>query len=432
MKRISKRTLAWGILTVCVLATAAFSDDIAFVNVDSKKTVTAYQKQQELKELLKEEKEENTTLAAGAASLAFEEETEEADSVLLSQAEENKAGAATLEAMNAPIVTAVQPQEITEEAVSEWSNKAMANVEVQANVREQASEEASMTGKLRRGDLAEVLEKGAEWTLISSGNVTGYVKNELLVYAAEAEAFANEICKKITTVQTDGLNVRKETSEQADIWEQAELGAEYSYNGEADGWVSITLSSGEIGYVKADYVTTELRTGTAITIEEEQAAIRAEEEAKKKAAEEKAAKEKAAKEKAAKKATESSNSTKTAAVQANVDDVTLLAAVIELEAGTNYEGGIAVGNVVLNRVNSSKFPNSISGVVYQRGQFPGAHNGKLAKILARGPKSTCIAAAQAALSGENVVGGRLYFNSQGSVNYSRISDYVIVGGNCFY
>lgn len=432
MKQINKRTLAWGILTVCVLAAAAFSDDITFVDADSKKAVTA-DAESDSKDVLKLLLTEDgtNTLKAGVANVTFD--TEECESVLLNKTEEGKAGAATLEAMNTPIVTAAQPEVVTEEAVTPWSNKVMANVELQANVRAEASEEAQMVGKLRRGDVADVVEMGEQWTLITSGNVTGYVKNEFLVFGTDAENLANQICKRITTVQADGLNVRKATVEDSDILEQAEAGKEYTCNGEADGWVSINLSSGEIGYVRSEYVTTELRTGTAITIEEEQAAIQAQEEAERKAAEEKAAKEKAAAEKAAKaKAASKATKTQTKATQANVDDLTLLAAVIEMEAGTNYEGGVAVGNVILNRVNSGRFPSSISGVVYQRGQFPGAHNGKLSRILSRGPKSACIQAAQAALNGENYVGGRLYFNSKGSVNYNRISDYVIVGGNCFY
>lgn len=435
MKPINKRTLAWGILTVCVLAAAAFSDDITFVDADSKKAVTAdaesNSEEEVLKLLLTEEKEE--TFVAGIARVSFENKE---DSVLLNNTEVSKAGAATIEAMNAPIVTSAQ--DTTEEAVTPWSNKAMANVEVQANVRAEASEDAQMVGKLRRGDVAEVVEKGEVWTLITSGNVKGYVKNELLVFGADAEAMAYQTCQIMMTVQTSGLNVRKQPSEEADIYMQAEAGAEYAYAGEENGWIAIAVDTdNNIGYVKAEYVTSELKTGTAITMEEEQAAIKAQEEAERKAAEEKAAREKAAAQKAAaKKAAQKKASTvtktQTAATQANVDDLTLLAAVIEMEAGTHYEGGVAVGNVVLNRVNSGKFPNSISGVVYQRGQFPGAHNGKLAKILARGPKSACIQAAQAALNGENYAGSRLYFNSQGSVNYNRISDYVIIGGNCFY
>ena len=72
---------------------------------------------------------------------------------------------------------------------------------------------------------------------------------------------------------------------------------------------------------------------------------------------------------------------------------------------------VAVGAVVLNRVRSSAFPNTISEVVYQSGQFTPASSGILAQTLAQGADSDCYEAARAALNGENPVGGCLYFNS---------------------
>lgn len=396
MKQINKRTcIWWGTFAVMLLVIITLTDELTFGNVTSDKKAAV-------------------TAEADLEKAAARENTAEL----------------TIEAINIPIVTAtaeaVTTEAVTAEAVSPWANKAIANVENQANVRTQPNQEAELAGKIQRGDEADVVEMGPEWTLITSGNVSGYVKNEFLVYGAEAESLANQLGKKVATVQTAGLNVRKQPSQEAEIYEQADAGKEYIYTAIENGWVAVTLSSGETGYVNEQYVTTELKLGKAITMEEEQAAIRAQQEAKEKAAKEKAEKE------AKKKAASTVTKTTTKAVEANVDDLTLLAAIIEIEAGTNYEGGVAVGNVVLNRVNSSKFPNTISGVIYQRGQFPGAHNGKLAKVLARGPKSACVQAAQAALNGENYVGGRLYFNSQRSVNYNKIKDYVLIGGNCFY
>ena len=97
---------------------------------------------------------------------------------------------------------------------------------------------------------------------------------------------------------------------------------------------------------------------------------------------------------------------------ANADDLNLLAAIIYCEAGNqSREGKVAVGAVVLNRVASSSFPNSIHDVVYQSGQFTPASSGALAGALASGVPGTCIEAAQAALNGENPVGGALYFNT---------------------
>ena len=72
---------------------------------------------------------------------------------------------------------------------------------------------------------------------------------------------------------------------------------------------------------------------------------------------------------------------------------------------------IAVGAVVLNRVESSRHPNTIREVLLARGQFPPATNGTLTKKLTSGKISeTSYAAASAALSGQDNTYGCLYFN----------------------
>jgi hypothetical protein len=99
-------------------------------------------------------------------------------------------------------------------------------------------------------------------------------------------------------------------------------------------------------------------------------------------------------------------------VNASESDIMLLAAIVQLEAGGEiYEGQLAVANVVLNRVNSGKFPNTISEVIYQRGQFTPAGNGSLDRLRASGNiYESCVQAAREALSGNNNVPGYLYFS----------------------
>ena len=105
------------------------------------------------------------------------------------------------------------------------------------------------------------------------------------------------------------------------------------------------------------------------------------------------------------------------------DDTSLLAALIYCEAGNqSYEGMVAVGAVVMNRVYSPSFPNSISEVIYQSGQFTPASSGSLASALSSGVPSTCYDAAAAAISGENPVGSALYFNT-GSGKGTKIGDH---------
>lgn len=177
-----------------------------------------------------------------------------------------------------------------------------------------------------------------------------------------------------------------------------------------DGWIAV-VSDSQTGYIAADYATRSLNTRVGITIEEEQAQIAAQKEAERKAAEEKAAKEAAKAAKESKK----TETTQGEAVSAGADDLTLLAAIIECEAGgESYECQLAVGAAVINRVKSGSYPNSISGVIYQKGQFGPASSGKLARKLSGRISSSCYSAAQEAMSGVDNTGGCTSFNDHGS------------------
>lgn len=97
-----------------------------------------------------------------------------------------------------------------------------------------------------------------------------------------------------------------------------------------------------------------------------------------------------------------------AQTKGNTSNVQLLARAINGEArGETYEGQVAVGAVILNRVKSSKFPNSIAGVIYQPGAFTAVSDGQINKPL--DPKSTVAKAAQDALNGWDPTYGCLYY-----------------------
>ena len=97
--------------------------------------------------------------------------------------------------------------------------------------------------------------------------------------------------------------------------------------------------------------------------------------------------------------------------EAQADDLDMLAALIECEAGDqSYYGMLCVGAVVMNRIASSKYPNNIDAVIYQKGQFGPARNGKLDRVLRSGSyTSSCLQAAEDALNGVDPVEGCLYF-----------------------
>ena len=93
-------------------------------------------------------------------------------------------------------------------------------------------------------------------------------------------------------------------------------------------------------------------------------------------------------------------------------DLKLMAAIIFCEAGDqSYTGKVAVGAVIMNRIESGRFPNTLEGVIYQRGQFTPAMTGWLARVLASGKiPSSCYDAAADAMNGANPIGSALFFN----------------------
>lgn len=296
----------------------------------------------------------------------------------------------------------------------EWQDKVMADVEDFLCIRAKGDADAEVVGKLYPTSVATVAKQGKNWTKITSGDVKGYVKTEYLLFGSDAYANAKKVCKKYAHVQTDGLRVRSKANENAQVISVADKKDRLLLNKKADkknGWVAVTVKAGN-GYVSADYVKVKLGTTDAVSIAEEIAAQKAKEAA----------------ERAATAAASAPAATQHAATSASVDDTTLLAAIIQCEAGSEcYEGKVAVGAVVLNRVRSGSYANSISGVIYQSGQFGPASNGSLARVLASGNiSSSCRQAAADALAGADPTGGKLSFHRANG------RDGLVIGNHVFF
>ena len=285
-----------------------------------------------------------------------------------------------------------------------YEKLAMANVDQAVNIRAESSEDSELVGKLYKECAGEILEKGSGWTKLKTGKVTGWVKNDFLLFGADAKKLADSVVEKMATSNTSCLRVRKEPSQEAGIYDLLAEGDTIEVVEELGDWVSVEFADGTVGYVSSEYVTVSDEIGKGETIE----SIRAKEEAEKKAKESS---------KAAKSSSSSgsSGSSETAtavsnASAANYDDVTLLASLIQSEAGNEIpEGQVAVGAVVMNRLRTGRFGNSLYSVIYAKGQFSPAGSGKVAQICAQGPKASCVAAAQAALSGASPVGAATRF-----------------------
>lgn len=116
---------------------------------------------------------------------------------------------------------------------------------------------------------------------------------------------------------------------------------------------------------------------------------------------------------------------KPAPVKGDASDAAMLAALIQCEAGgESYEGKVAVGSVVMNRVRSSHFPNTVAGVIYQGGQFSPVASGRFASVLASGANASCTQAAQEVLGG-NITNSCLYFRrNDGSIPGTVIGNHV--------
>ena len=92
----------------------------------------------------------------------------------------------------------------------------------------------------------------------------------------------------------------------------------------------------------------------------------------------------------------------------NISDVQLLARAINGEArGEPYEGQVAVGAVILNRVRDSRFPNTIAGVIYQPGAFTAVSDGQINVPIDE--NSTVVKAARDALNGWDPTDGAVYY-----------------------
>lgn len=352
------------------------------------------------------------TEAAGVVLAGVFEDLEEAGDAVAEVASIQKADT---------VMVAEAAPELTEEEQL-WSDRLMANVDEFLYIRSEASEEAAIEGKLYKGSAAEITETLEGWYCISSGSVEGYVKSEYCVAGQEAYELAQSVCETKAAVQVNGLRIRKEASEDAAVIKAVTQGEELVVDTEAvpaEGWVAVKVS-GNTGYVSAEYVEVSLAVGEAVSLEEEQAAI-------KKQQEEEAARQ------AAKQAAQAAQTTATTTVQntpvaASVDDATLLAAIIQCEAGNEcYEGQVAVGAVVMNRVRSGSYPSTIYEVVYQRGQFTPAGNGKVASVISSGVSSSCMQAAQAALAGTDNTGGALSFRRASSGHAGTV-----IGNHVFY
>ena len=301
------------------------------------------------------------------------------------------------------IQATVDKLQIDMEAVREAQPKlVMTNVTKSLNVRSEPNENATKVGKLYKDCGGTILEKGDGWTKLQSGNVVGWCSNEFLVFGPEAQKMAEEVGMNVATVNTETLRVRSAPTTDSKILGLVEKGDAFETVDDSDDeWVCIDYEGAD-GYLSAEWLVIEFKVDAGETIEEIKAREKKEAEAKRKRQYD--------------------------AFMADGDTAKLLAALVQCEAGSEgYDGQLAVASVVMNRVRSGAYPDSIHGVIFASGQFPPAANGKVMNLYNSGRiNANCLKAAQEAINGTSNVGSATHFRRNDGRN-----GYVI-GNHVFY
>ena len=345
------------------------------------------------------------------------------------------------------------------------------------NIRETADEEGEILGRMYVGAAGDVLGTEGDWTKIKSGDITGYVATDYILTGEEASAQAEDYMTDTVVVKDEKVCVREYGVETADVLYHAAkdevliLNEKHSMN----GWYNIRLADGSYGYISEDFVTVQHGYSEAYSIDEIDAvktakqeiqeeleaeeakaaeeAAKAEAEAAEEAAEEEEQqeeageaeekteteekkeekKEEAKEEKQEETKSEEKKETKEDPIDTSATDLYLLAAITYCEAGAEpYEGQLAVANVVLNRLRSGKYGSTLSDVIYAPYQFTGCQMSTFQGALKTGGSSSCLMAAQEALSGKNNIGGCYYFRPYRNVNLGALGSYTIIGTHVFY
>lgn len=177
---------------------------------------------------------------------------------------------------------AQEEQKKEAERKSVYQDIAIAQVDNFVNVRDAATEEGEVVGKLYNNSAATVEAEENGWYKITSGNVTGYVKSDFVVCGDEE--LAKQVSRRVATVNTETLFVRTEPTTESDVLGMVPDQEQLTVTDESvDGWTKVAIEEGD-GYVSNDYVKMSTQFVTAESKAEEEARL-AKEEAERKEAE---------------------------------------------------------------------------------------------------------------------------------------------------
>lgn len=168
---------------------------------------------------------------------------------------------------DAPVVMTASAEAEVDEPTYGYTNLGIANVEGNANVREEPNEQGTIVGKLPADAGCEILDVDGDWTHISSGNVEGYVLSEFLLTGDAAKQRADSVAQYVATVTSDSLRVRLEQNTTSEILANMPQNSRLEVVEELGDWVKVNIQNTE-GYVSAEFVECDVQLKEAMTLTE--------------------------------------------------------------------------------------------------------------------------------------------------------------------
>lgn len=396
-----------------------------------------------------------------------------------------------------------------------WAYRAVANVVEAVNIRVAASEDSTIVGYLTTAASADVIERGETWSLVISGGVEGYVRNDCLAFGEDAKNLAGVYGSEGVKTYWDGVSLFAAPDGSSEVLATVSAGKEYEVLSNDGSWVEVQMDDTTVAYVPAEDVMETTILDKAVSTGDAYGSVSGSRNSGSydssysdmsyddgssysdssyddgsshsdssydsyddgssysdnsydtsydssysdisyddgssytdssydtsyddgssydtsydnsytdssyddgssytDSSSDTSYDDGSSYDSSSDTSYDDSSSSDTTdtSTSASSSDRELLAGLIYCEAGNqSWDGKVAVGAVVLNRVASSSFASTIKGVIYESGQFSPAGSGWLDSVIANGSiPSSCYDAADAALAGENPIGSAMYFNT---------------------
>ena len=366
-----------------------------------------------------------------------------------------------------------------------WAYRAVANVVEAVNIRAAASEDSTIVGYLTTAASADVIERGETWSLVISGGVEGYVRNDCLAFGEDAKNLAGVYGSEGVKTYWDGVSLFAAPVGSSEVLATVSAGKEYEVLSNDGSWVEVQMDDATVAYVPVEDVIETTILDKAVSTGDAYGSVSGSSNSGSyddgssysdssydsyddgssysdnsydtsydssysdtsyddgssytassydtsydnsytdssyddgssytDSSSDTSYDDGSSYDSSSDTSYDDSSSSDTTdtSTSASSSDRELLAGLIYCEAGNqSWDGKVAVGAVVLNRVASSSFASTIKGVIYESGQFSPAGSGWLDSVIANGSiPSSCYDAADAALAGENPIGSAMYFNT---------------------